>query len=252
MKVSKYAHNQLLELFRAKKVVTLNDMKETLATNSTMTVFRNLKQLNYITSCSHRSSYYTLKRIVKFNKTGLWFFNSILFSEFSTLSKTITNLVNKSEKGYCAKEIENILHIKPNETLLNLINKKILNREKILGKYVYFSIDKAKHKQQELYQKDIVDTTRLNQLTPDVLTNEFRAAIIIFFSLLNEKQKRLYAGLESIKIGKTGDKIISELLGLNIKTVSKGRHELLSDTVLVDTVRAKGGGRKTIEKKTPV
>jgi hypothetical protein len=190
--------------------------------------------------------------MVKFNKKGLWFFNSILFSEFSTLSKTITNLVNKSEKGYSAKEIEHILHIKPNETLLNLINEKSLNREKISGKYIYFSVDKAKHKQQELYQKDCVDATRLNQFTPDVLMNELKAAVIIFFSLLDEKQRRLYAGLESIKIGRTGDKIISELLGLNIKTVSKGRHELLSDTALVDTIRAKGGGRKTIEKKTPI
>ncbi|GAH03432.1 unnamed protein product [marine sediment metagenome] len=78
--------------------------------------------------------------------------------------------------------------------------------------------------------------------------NELKAVIIIFFSLLNEKQKRLYAGLESIKIGRKGDKIISGLLGLNIKTVSRGRHELLSDTSLVDTIRAKGGGRKTIKK----
>ncbi len=250
MNIVKYTPNQLVELFRIKKVVTLNEMKETLVTRSTMTVFRNLKQLNYITSCSHRSSYYTLKRIAKFSKLGLWFFDSILFSEYSTLSETITNLVNKSEQGYSAREIENILHIKPNETLLSLINKKNLCREKISGIYVYFSANKAKHKQQELYQKDSVDATRLNQFTPDVLMNELKAAIIIFYSLLDEKQKRLYAGLESLKIGKTGDKIISELLGLNVKTVSKGRHELLSDTASVDTIRAKGGGRKTIEKKT--
>jgi hypothetical protein len=59
----------------------------------------------------------------------------------------------------------------------------------------------------------------------------------------------LYAGLESIKIGRKGDAIISGLLGLNIKTVSRGRHELLSDTPLVDTIRATGGGRKRVEKK---
>ena len=245
----KYNSDQLLGLFMSKKVVTLIEMKDALGTSSTMTIFRNLKLLNYTTSCSHRGSYYTLKRIAKFNKDGLWFFNSILFSCFSTLLETITNLINKSEKGYTAKEIEDVLHLKPNETLLELINKKIICREKISGKYVYFSTNTTKNKQQKLSRKDTVDAIRFNQIPPDGLMNELKAAIIIFYSLLDEKQKRLYAGLESIKIGRKGDAIISGLLGLNIKTVSRGRHELLSDTPLVDTIRAKGGGRKSIEKK---
>lgn len=245
----KYNSDQLLDLFMSKKVVTLIEMKDALGTSSTMTIFRNLKLLNYTTSCSHRGSYYTLKRIAKFNKDGLWFFNSILFSCFSTLLETITNLINTSEKGYTAKEIEDVLRLKPNETLLELINKKIIRREKISGKYVYFSTNTTKNKQQKLSRKDTVDAIRFNQIPPDGLMNELKAAIIIFYSLLDEKQKRLYAGLESIKIGRKGDAIISGLLGLNIKTVSRGRHELLSDTPLVDTIRATGGGRKRVEKK---
>lgn len=250
MNIAKYQSGKLLQLFIDKKVLTLNEMKDVLGTQSTMTIFRNLKSLNYISSCSHRSSYYTLKRIAEFNDDGLWFFNSILFSCFSTLSETISNLVNKSEKGYTAKEIGNILHIKPNETLLGLFNKKIICRKKITGAFVYFSINKSKNKQQELFRKDTVDAKRLNQFTPGVLMNELKAAIIIFFSFLDEKQKRLYAGLESMKIGQNGDSVIAGLLGLNIKTVSKGRHELLSDNLSVDSIRKKGGGRKAIEKKT--
>lgn len=245
----KYNSGQLLDLFMSKKVVTLIEMKDALGTSSTMTIFRNLKLLNYTTSCSHRGSYYTLKRIAKFNKDGLWFFNSILFSSFSTLLETMTNLINTSEKGYTAKEIEDVLHLKPNETLLELINKKIICREKTSGKYVYFSTNTTKNKQQKLSRKDTVDAIRFNQIPPDNLMNELKAAIIIFYSLLDEKQKRLYAGLESIKIGRKGDAIISGLLGLNIKTVSRGRHELLSDTPLVDAIRATGGGRKRVEKK---
>lgn len=249
MNVIKYNSGQLLDLFMNKKVVTLIEMKEALGTSSTMTIFRNLKRVNYTTSCSHRGSYYTLKKTAKFNKDGLWFFNDILFSSFPTLSATITNLINKSEKGYTAKEIEGVLHIKPNEALVGLINKKDITREKISGKYVYFSTNRTKNKQQELFRNGTVDAIGFNQPTDDVLMNELKAAIIIFFSILDEKQKRLYAGLESIKMGRKGDEIISGLLGLNIKTVSRGRHELLSNTPLVDTIRAKGGGRKRVEKK---
>lgn len=249
MNTVKHQSEQLLRAFQDKKVITMPEMKKVLGSNSTMTIFRKLKQLNYISSCSHSGKYYTLKRIAKFNNDGLWFFKSILFSYYSSLSETIKALIDNSEQGYTAQEIERILKVRPNESLLALIKKKFVCRKKLLGKYVYFSNNEAKNKCQQLCRKDSVEPTKLIGLTPEVLMNELKAAIIIFFSLLDEKQRRLYAGLESIKIGSGGDTIISELLGLNIKTVAKGRKELLSDTVCIDKIRHKGGGRKKIEKK---
>lgn len=249
MKVVKYHSKHLLRLFRKKQIVTMTDMKKALGTDSTMTIFRKLKPLDYISSCSHSGKYYTLKRIPKFNNNGLWFFKSILFSSYSSLTETIKALIDNSEQGYTAVEIERILNVIPNESLIELIKKKVVCREKISGKYVYFSNIKTKRKQQQLLRKEIVDTTKLTGFKPDVLMNELKAAIIIFFSLLNEKQRRLYAGLESIKLGSGGDQVMSELLGLNIKTVAKGRKELLSKTGCIDTIRREGGGRKKIQKK---
>ena len=86
-------------------------------------------------------------------------------------------------------------------------------------------------------------------MKPAVLMNELKAALIIFFSTLDEKQRRLYAGYESLKIGRGGDKRISELLDLNPKTVARGRQELLSGKVNFDNIREPGGGRKQIKKK---
>jgi hypothetical protein len=71
-----------------------------------------------------------------------------------------------------------------------------------------------------------------------------------FFSLLDEQQRRLYAGLESLKIGYGGDDFIAKILGLSEKTVAKGRQELLINKIEVDSIRRKGGGRKTIKKKS--
>jgi hypothetical protein len=90
----------------------------------------------------------------------------------------------------------------------------------------------------------------LEKMDPVVLMNELKAAIIIFFSLLNEKQRRLYAGLESMKAGRGGDRIVSDLLGINVKTVTKGRKELLADKINIDTIREAGGGRKKIKKNS--
>jgi hypothetical protein len=36
---------------------------------------------------------------------------------------------------------------------------------------------------------------------------------------------------------------------LNEKTVAKGRKELLDGEIAIDSIRRKGGGRKTIQKK---
>jgi len=83
----------------------------------------------------------------------------------------------------------------------------------------------------------------------DILMNELKASLIIFFSMLDEKQRRLYAGLESLKVGHGGDKYISEVFDINEKTVSRGRKELLEQKVEVDTIGKKGGGRKEIKNK---
>jgi hypothetical protein len=79
--------------------------------------------------------------------------------------------------------------------------------------------------------------------------DEVKAALLLFISLLDERQRRLYAGLEALKIGSGGDRQIAELLGLHPKTVAKGRHELLEQDVEAERVRRPGGGRKSVEKK---
>ena len=73
--------------------------------------------------------------------------------------------------------------------------------------------------------------------------------MILFFSLLDEQQRRHFAGLEAAKLGHGGDRIISGILGLDPHTVAKGRRELFSSDVNRDGIRQSGGGRKRVEKK---
>ena len=68
--------------------MNLAEIKNVLGTQSTMTVFRKLKQLSYLSSYSHRGKFYTLKDIAQFNEKGLWFFRDVRFSEFGTLMDT--------------------------------------------------------------------------------------------------------------------------------------------------------------------
>jgi len=67
-----------------------------------------------------------------------------------------------------------------------------------------------------------------------------------FFDQLPERNRRYYAGLESLKLGHGGIAYISDLLNIDRKTVRRGRNEL-TDLVNVfsgSRQRKAGGGRK--------
>ena len=61
-------------------------------------------------------------------------------------------------------------------------------------------------------------------LPADCTEDEFWAARVLFYSLLNEQQRRLYAGLESAQVGHGGDHLVAQALGLTEQTVARGRH----------------------------
>jgi hypothetical protein len=249
MTTVKNAGQSLLNYLNDNKIATIEEMKATLNTQSRMTVFRRLIRLDYISSCSHRGKYYSLKRIAKYNQYGLWVYNSVLFSIYGTLKKTLQILIDKSQSGYSASELKRILNVKVDDVLLELIKNKSINRKKISGVYVYFASAPNCAKKQELTRTERIQYQDSLEMHPEILANELKAALIIFYSTLNEKQRRLYAAFESLKVGYGGDKKIAELLNIDKRTVAKGRKELLSRDVDLDTIREAGGGRKQLKKK---
>jgi hypothetical protein len=82
-------------------------------------------------------------------------------------------------------------------------------------------------------------------------SDESKAAVVLFMSLLDEQQRRLFAGLESLRLGRGGDRSVAQATGLDPHTIAKGRQELLAHDVLVDRLRHPGAGRKAVEKKLP-
>ena len=68
---------------------------------------------------------------------------------------------------------------------------------------------------------------------------------ILFYNNLSEKDKRLFAGLESMKIGYYGVSTISKKLNIHKHTIRAGKKELMSEELIPCLqVRKKGGGRK--------
>jgi hypothetical protein len=240
----------LVGFFKRQKIATLPEIKDVLGTAVNSTVFRKLKELAYRSSYSHRGRYYTLDEIARFDALGLWSFREVWFSRAGTLISTAAALVEGSEAGYRADELESLLHVDVKVPLLKLTRDERLVREQVSGRYLYVSGEVSVRKQQmaarQVYE---AEPSRLALPGTAVLPDELKAAIILFFGILNEKERRLYAGLEALKVGHGGDQRIAELLGLDPGTVARGRQELLRRDIETARVRKTGAGRKRLEKK---
>ncbi len=75
----------------------------------------------------------------------------------------------------------------------------------------------------------------------------------LLLSRLDEQQRRWYAAVESNRLGHGGDQLVSQITGLDVQTVRRGRQELGGSLAErpTDRVRLPGPGRPPVEKKTP-
>lgn len=75
----------------------------------------------------------------------------------------------------------------------------------------------------------------------------------LLISRLDEQQRRWLAAHESQRIGHGGDTLLSQITGLDEKTIARGRQELQGGLTACPTERVRhvGGGRPAAEKKTP-
>lgn len=77
--------------------------------------------------------------------------------------------------------------------------------------------------------------------------------INLLLGRLDEQQRRWFVAHESQRIGFGGDVYMSQVTGLNVDTIARGRAELSQDLAgrPTDRVRLPGGGRPPVEKKIP-
>jgi hypothetical protein len=222
------------KLLKENIIADMDKLKSALGTTGTMTVYRALSRLGYRSSYSHRGKFYTLEEIADFDSHGLWSYRDVWFSCYGNLVETAKELVERSRAGFTTEELESVVGVDPKQALLKLYRAEQLHRQKIDALYVYFATEKPVRKRQLLTRRQHDEREREGEIGK--LCDEFKAALILFYSLLDEKQRRLFAGLESQRLGHGGDTRVAEVLGLDMHTVAKGRRELFSNEV--DTGRS--------------
>ncbi|MBZ5729124.1 MAG: hypothetical protein LAP87_29625 [Acidobacteriia bacterium] len=249
MRTPSFLSDRLREFLSVKRIATLPELKQALGTDVDITVFRKLKELSYRSSYSHRGRYYTLDGIPQFDPQGLWSFHEVWFSRWGNLVITLEAFVSAAPQGYFANELQQLLHVEVKDALLQLVEQHRVARQPVTGLFLYGSHDAALRRRQVLARQALSDIP--GSASADVSPEELQASLVLFSSLLDERQRRLYAGLESLKLGRGGDQKLAKLLQLDPSAVAHGRKQLLAQEVEKERVRKPGAGRKPVEKNAP-
>jgi hypothetical protein len=252
MRPTSFDPSLLRQHLRRHKIADLPELKRTLGTNADLTVFRKLKQLDYLASYTHRGRFYTLPEIARFDDRGLWSHQGVWFSRHGTLLATVEIFVNQSPQGYYAHELTDDLHAEVQQPLRQLVAQQRLARMEVNGQFLYTALESVPRRKQMLARRSaqavpVAVHSASVQASPD----ELKAAILLFYGLLDEQQRRLFAGVESIRLGHGGDTRLSDFLGLDVHTVARGRQQLLEQNVVSGRTRRPGAGRTPMEKKRP-
>jgi len=76
--------------------------------------------------------------------------------------------------------------------------------------------------------------------------------INLLLSRLDEQQRRWYVAVEANRIGHGGLRLLSQITGLDEKTIQRGQQEMELEFAdrPANQIRSEGGGRQPVEKKT--
>jgi hypothetical protein len=245
-----FSAEHIARLLRRRTIATMDELKAALGCPVDMTVFRKLRSLAYLASYSHRGKYYALEDAAQFDEHGLWVYRGIRFSRFGSLVDTAEAFVARSTGGYLASELALQLGVEVKQPLLGLVRAGRLAREQLAEGYLYCSAERNRRREQLFSRRLPAEHCTFEaRRSPDSDSNQAKAAVVLFMSLLDEQQRRLFAGLEALRLGHGGDRAVAHATGLDPHTVAKGRQQLLARDVSIERRRRPGAGRKSLEKK---
>jgi hypothetical protein len=160
----------LLGLFASETVVDLPRIQVALGGVSSMTAFRYLRQVPYRRSYNHNGRYYCLHEPSRYDRLGLWSVGDVHFSVDGSLAETVRRLVYEMEAGATHRELQERLRVRVHNTLLTLLRRGEIERERLVQLYVYLHRDAAIRKLQIQRREallDAEDRVRVGTEVPD-------------------------------------------------------------------------------------
>lgn len=134
---------ELRGLLEARTVVDLPAIRQALSDVSVMTAFRHLRGVPYRRSYNHNGRYYALHDLARYDRFGLWSVGDIHFSVDGSLKNTVRRMVHEAEAGMTHHELLDRLRVRVQNTLLDLVHQREVDRERMTQVYVYLHTEAA-------------------------------------------------------------------------------------------------------------
>jgi len=130
-----------MELLKSKPVVDLAAIRAALGNVSHMTAFRYLRRVPYRRSYNQNGRYYSHHEPARYDRFGLWSWQGIHFSVDGSLKSTVQRMVREAEAGATQRELQERLRVRVYNTLLDLLRKGEIDRDRLVRVYVYLHTD---------------------------------------------------------------------------------------------------------------
>lgn len=184
---------RLIRLFHRKLVLDMSAILEVFPSRSRCSIFRDLKTIGYLSSYNHAGCFFTLTDVPPFDADGLWQHQGIFFSRHGTLKATVRHLVQTADAGQTHSELQQRLHVRVHNTLLDLVRHNEIAREQVDKLFLYVHVDSearinqiAKRRQQMEHQQPVpplgpyeiievlLDVIRFGEREPERVFNHLR------------------------------------------------------------------------------
>jgi hypothetical protein len=167
------------QLLASETVVDLPRIRAALGGVSAITAYRYLKQLPYRRSYNHNSRYYCLYDPSRHDRFGLWSVGDIHFSADSTLGHLVRRLVSESPTGATHRELQDQLGVRVQNTLLTLLRRGEIVRERRMQLYVYLHCDADVRREQLRRWQALIDARSAEQRVEAALADETVIAVLL-------------------------------------------------------------------------
>ena len=132
---------QLVELFDLKPLIVLEDMQRALGSASRATVFRHLVKVRYRRSYNRNGRYYTKHDLTRYDRHGIFSYKGIHFSRDGNLARMVSRLVCESSSGQTQRELQDLLQVRVQASLVTMVHSKQIARSKVSGHFIYLHVD---------------------------------------------------------------------------------------------------------------
>lgn len=171
VKMSARSAQQLEKLFDVKPVIVLKEMQKALDSASRATIFRLLVKVSYCRSYNRNGMYYTKHDPTRYDKHGLFSYKGIHFSRDGNLAATAARLIRESSFGHTQRELQELLQVRVQTSLLTMVHDKQLARCKVARQFIYLHPDSEIRMEQLAKRRELFEQRRfeLKEVTDAVV-----------------------------------------------------------------------------------